>query len=134
MTRIKLIVTGAKARAEVDGILTSGAVGIPVEIICDSTWNGLTRNLQCMSGKREPDGKAWAARNVGGSPAVAHEAMVAGNHLYLGLEGRNADGTLVFGTTWADCGTILPGASVESDPSARPGQPVWAQMQKQSIV
>lgn len=131
MTRIKLIVTGAKARAEVDGILTSGAVGIQVEILCDSAWDGLSRDLKSMSGKREPDGKVWKMGNVGSSGVVAHEAMIGGNHLYLGIEGRNADGTQVIGTNWADCGIIFPGASVEADPSADPDQPVWAKMQRQ---
>ena len=44
MTNIKLTVNGAKATAEVDGILTSGSVGIPVTIEYDSSWNGLTKN------------------------------------------------------------------------------------------
>ena len=35
MTSIKLTVTGASARAEVDGLLTSGMVGIPVTISYD---------------------------------------------------------------------------------------------------
>ena len=131
MTRIKLIVTGAKARAEVDGVLTSGAVGIPVEIQCDSAWDDLSRDLKTMSGKREPNGNAWTTENVGGAGVVAHEAMIGGNHLYLGIEGRNADGSQVIGTTWADCGTIFPGASVEADPSADPLQPVWEKMQRQ---
>ena len=42
MTSIKLIVTGASARAEVDGLLTSGMVGVPVSVTYDSAWDVLT--------------------------------------------------------------------------------------------
>ena len=50
MTSIKLIVTGAAARAEVDGELTAGMVGIPVTIQYDSAWDGLTKTLVCKGG------------------------------------------------------------------------------------
>ena len=131
MTSIKLVVNGAQARAEVDGILTSGAVGIPVTIQYDSAWDGLTKNLVCTSGKWGPTGKPRVVLNVDGSATVAHEVMTADCHLYIGVEGRNADGTLVIPTVWADCGTIFPGANADADPSVAPAQPVWAQMQAQ---
>ena len=47
LTSIKLIVHGAKARAEVQGVLTAGMVGIPVTIEFDKSWNGLSKNLVC---------------------------------------------------------------------------------------
>lgn len=110
MTSIKLIVNGAKAQAEVDGILTSGSVGIPVTIDYDSNWDGLTKHLVCTSGKWGPTGKPRTRLNVDTAATVPHEVMIADNHLYLGVEGRNADGTIVIPTIWADCGTIFPGA------------------------
>lgn len=131
MTNIKLIVNGAKARAEVDGILTSSSIGIPVAIQYDSTWDGLTKNLVCTSGKWGPTGKPRTILNIESSAAVAHEVMIADNHLYIGVEGRSADGALVICTVWADCGTIFPGANANADHTAKPSLPVWAQMQAQ---
>lgn len=51
MTSITLILTGASIRSEVDGVLTSGMVGIPVTIRYDDAWNGLIKNLVCRCGK-----------------------------------------------------------------------------------
>lgn len=62
---------------------------------------------------------------------MAHEVMIADNHLYLGVEGRNSDGTLVLCTAWADCGPILPGAGTIGDASAKPTLPVWAHLQNE---
>ena len=56
MTRINLIVNGSKVRAEVDSILTSGSIGIPVTIQYDSSWDGLTKHLVCTSGNGDLPG------------------------------------------------------------------------------
>lgn len=133
LTSIKLIVTGAKAEAELDGVLTSGAVGIPVTIQYDSTWDNLTKDLVCTSGKWGPGDTTRTILNVKNASAVAHEVMIADNRLYLGIEGRNADGTLVIRTVWADCGTIYPGANANAEPSATPTLPIWAQLQQQIL-
>ena len=131
MTSIKLTVTGAKARAEVNDVLTSGAVGIPVYIQYDSTWDSLNRDFVCTSGKWGSTGVPKTILNVGDAAEVAHEVMTEDYHLYLGINGRNADGTLVIQTTWADCELILPGADADASPSAKPSLPIWAQLQKQ---
>lgn len=126
MTSILLTVTGAEARAEVEGILTSGMVGVPVTIRCDGAWTGLTKNLVCRCGQCGP------ARTVAGvedAAAVAPEALEAPKRLYLGLEGYNSDGSLVIPTTWADCGPIEEGAAVDADPAADPSLPFWGQLQ-----
>ena len=125
MTSIKLIVTGASARAEVDGLLTSGMVGIPVTIVCDGAWDGLTKSMVCRAGHI-----VKTILNVGGTATVAHECMVTNQTLFIGIEGRNADGTLVIPTIWARCGLISPGATTDADPSADPTLPVWAQIQR----
>jgi hypothetical protein len=130
LTSIKLTVTGAKARAKVAGLLTSGMVGIPVSIEYDDSWEGTTKNLVCMcrEGVRDP-GVTRAILNVGNSAVVAHEVMLSGRELYLGIEGRSADGKLVEPTTWAYCGKIEPGANVDADLSANPKLSVWGQLQ-----
>lgn len=124
MTSIKLIVTGASARAEVDGLLTSGMVGIPVTIACDGAWDGLKKTLVCRGGSI-----VKTILNVRGTATVAHECMVPNQTLFIGIEGRNADGTLVIPTVWARCGLICSGATTDADPSADPTLPVWAQIQ-----
>lgn len=129
MTSIKLIVNGARASATTNGILTSGSVGIPVTIQCDSTWDGLTKNLVCASGKGRPTDNSRTIMGIDTTAVVAHEVMTANDRLYLGVEGRNADGTLVIPTLWADCGLIFPGVDDSADPSADPTLPIWAQLQ-----
>ncbi len=130
MTSITLTVTGAKAKASVDGVLTSGMVGVPVTIHYDDIWNGLTKNLVCRCGQWAPDrGETRTVLDVADTATVAHEVMQPDMHLYLGVEGYSADGKLVIPTTWADCGKIRPGAAVEADPTADPKLAVWAQLQ-----
>ena len=131
MTNIKLTVNGAKATAAVDGILTSGSVGIPVTIEYDSSWDGLTKSLVCASGKWGTSSIHRTMLNIDTSATVAHEVLIANNHLYLGVEGRNADGSLVIRTTLDECGKILPGADANADPSAIPTLPIWAQLEQQ---
>ena len=124
MTSIKLIVTGASAMAEVDGLLTSGMVGIPVTISCDGAWDGLTKALVCRGGS-----VIRTILNVDSTATVPHECMIANATLQIGVEGRNADGTLVIPTVWARCGLICSGANADADPSTDPTLPVWAQIQ-----
>lgn len=126
MTSIKLIVKGANARAVVDGPLTSGAVGIPVTITYDSAWDGLTKALICRS-----EAGARTILDVEDTATVAHEVMKPDRILYIGVEGRNADGTLVIPTVWARCGHIQPGATSDADPSLDPRLPIWQQLQEQ---
>lgn len=124
MTSIKLIVTGASAQAEVDGLLTSGMVGIPVTIVCDGAWDGLTKSMVCRGGS-----VIRTILDVGDAATVPHECMIANTTLQIGVEGRNADGTLVIPTVWARCGLICSGANADADPSTDPTLPVWAQIQ-----
>ncbi|MBR3974141.1 MAG: hypothetical protein IKJ99_09370 [Oscillospiraceae bacterium] len=131
MTNIKLRVTGANAKAVVSGVLTSGAAGIPVSIDYDSSWDGLRKDLVCTSGKWGPGTKRRTVLNIANAAEVAHEVMIEDHYLYIGVEGRNADGTLVICTKLAECGMILPGANADADPSARPELPIWAQLQQQ---
>lgn len=126
MTSIQLIVTGARIHAKVCGPLTSGMVGIPVSIQYDNIWDGLTRTLVCKGG-----GTPRSVSGIGTEATVAHEVMRAGVNLYLGIEGRNADGTLVIPTTWADCGPILEGANATDDTSLTEDNPIWTQLQQQ---
>ena len=130
LTSIFLKVRGAQIEASVTGTLTSGMVGIPVTIEYDEAWEGLTKNLVCRcSGQDSGSTEQRAILNVGNTAVVAHEVMQAGKHLWLGVEGYNADGTLVIPTTWAMCGVIKNGANTGEDLSAEPTLPIWGQLQ-----
>ena len=132
MTTIKLTVSGAHVTAQPDGPLTSGMVGLPVVISYDSAWDGLTKTLVCRNsmGKAALD-LVYVQANVGTQATVAPEVMVAHRHLYLGLEGRSADGTLVVPTIWADCGMIQPGAESNGMESQEATPEVWVQLASQ---
>lgn len=130
LTSIFLKVRGAEIEASVTGTLTSGMVGIPVTIEYDEVWEGLTKNLVCRcSGPDADSTEQRAILDVGNTAVVAHEVMQAGKHLWLGVEGYNADGTLVIPTTWAMCGVIKNGANTGEDLSADPTLPIWGQLQ-----
>lgn len=134
MTSITLSVTGAKARASMSGPLTSGMVGIPVTIEYDKSWNGLTNSLVCRCGHCGPEkGKTRTILNIGEIATVAHEVMQEDMNLYLGVTGYSTDGKLVIPTTWADCGKILSDSNANTDPSADPQLPIWAQLQSNII-
>ena len=50
MPRITLYLNDAEIRSEVSGILTSGMVGVEVDLVCDEAWEGLNKTLVCRSG------------------------------------------------------------------------------------
>ncbi len=103
--------------ARVEGSITAGAVGLPVEITVDGQWDGLVRSLVCMSAA----GRVVLA-GVDDRAEVAWEVLVPGLHLYLGLEGRSADGSIVIPTTWADCGVIQPSPENSHTGKPTPGE------------
>lgn len=123
MTSIRLTIRGADAQAEVDGLLVAGMVGVPIEISYDSAWDGLTKTLVSRCGRN-----IATVLGVSDQTTLPPGVMTAGRALELGVEGRNADDTLVIPTVWASCGIVLPGADPNADPSTAPDNPVWAQI------
>ena len=132
MTRIDLIVNGAQVKASVNGVLTGGMTGVRVHIRYDSRWNGLIKTLVCKSNvSNELCNVVRCVLDVDAESTVAHEVMVAGRRLYLGIEGRTADGTEVYPTCWVDCGLIHDGANANADPTTQPTPDTWEQIQQQ---
>lgn len=127
MTSIKLTLTGAQAQAQVEGILTAGMVGIPVTISYDEQWEGLSKTLICKSaaGQRCVIGVEESATVA---PEVMYYDPLGKNELWLGVEGRSADGTLVFPSTMTRCGEILPGASTKEIEIKEGHGALWAQI------
>lgn len=107
MTTIKLKVTGASAIAQADGKITSGMVGVPVEIEYDEAWSGLVKTAVFRADDFSRD-----RSGVEGETTVPWEVLrTHGKTLFVGVEGRNSDGTIVFPTVFARVGTILQGAN-----------------------
>lgn len=127
MAQIRLTLVGNSASVQMEGVLTTGMVGVPVEICYDSAWDGLQKTLVCRS-----DIGTRAVLSVGEQtqlpPEVLHLSKFGRHELFLGVEGRREDGTLVIASTMAFCQKILPGANIRDDPSADPCDPMWAQI------
>lgn len=130
MTNIRLSLKGAEAIAQTSGQLTCGMVGLTVQLTFDKCWEGLIKTLHCKS-----DAAERVVLNVGDTATVPPEVMQrsddGANILYLGVEGRKADGTLVIPSTLAPCGVIRPGAESSADPSVMPESPAWVNIRAQ---
>lgn len=106
MTNIKVKISGASAEATADGKLTSGMVGIPVTVEYDESWKDLAKNISFKA-----DGFQRTVKDVGNPVVVPWEVMRNPNKtLFVGVEGRNADGSIVIPTIWAIVGKIELGA------------------------
>lgn len=127
MTSIKLTVTGGVAQAELSGILTAGMRGVRVQLQCDGDWDGLTRTLVCRNGVGT-EVVLYAQEPLILPPAALQWSPDGRNALFLGLEGRSADGTLVLPSTMAYCGKILPGADPAACKSVGQEVPAWRQV------
>lgn len=128
MTEIKVIVSRAGARATTGGYLTSGMVGVQAVFEYDSkVWDGLTKTAVFAAGKTVRD-----VLNADSTVTVPAEVLAkAGERLYVGVYGTDADGTLVIPTVMAFVGVILQGADPSGDPGTDPALPIWAQLQKE---
>ena len=125
MAKITLYLKDAQIRSEVSGILTSVMVGVEVKLVCDENWEDLSKTLICRAGDIAKTTFVKDNRAV-----VAHETMVAGKWLELGVEGRNDDGSVVIPTLWERCCIVLPGADSSADQTVDPTLPIWMQLQK----
>lgn len=130
MTSIKLSMAGAKATAQTEGTLTAGMTGLRVQLEYDAQWDGLYKTLVCQSdaGKRCVIGVETETT----VPAEVLRWCAQGkNELWMGVEGRLADGSLVLPSTMAYCGKLLPGAMPEDVEEEREHGAIWAQIQAQ---
>lgn len=116
MTKILLEAKGASLTAKADNKITSGMVGVPVNIEYDSEWDGLTKTVIFRIGSF-----ARVRKNVGTATTVPWEVLrIPGGVLSIGIEGRNEDGNIVIPTIWATVSRILPGANGEIPAAPNP--------------
>lgn len=125
MDSIRIEVTGNIAKVVgKPAVITAGTVGLPVEFIFDSDWDGLkkTASFKACTEHR-------SVENIGTETTVPWEVLQKpGARLYVSVSGENEDGSIVIPTAWVSVCVIKPGASTDGDPSADPTQPIWKQL------
>ncbi len=125
MQAIKLMVTGAQALVTQAPTVTSGMVGLPVELNFDAQWDHLKKTLVFKAGTT-----SRLQMEVGEQTVVPWEVLAQPGHtLRIGVYGTNEDG-LAIPTVWATVGLIQEGADPNAEPSMQPESPVWAQLEK----
>ena len=107
MEKIKLRVTANVAEVvESPEIITSGTIGLPVEITFDSRWEGLTKLAVFRGGDT-----TIAVTYPEGGTVVPWEVLEKPNvWLQIGVYGVNADGSVAIPTMWATVRVIHTGA------------------------
>lgn len=124
VARIK--VAGNRALYLLGTEITSGTVGGRVHFTVDELWNDLTILAVFKAGDVVRD-----ANYTGGTAVIPHEVTaVAGVHLYAGLYGTNAAGTVVIPTVWCDLGMIRSGTAPGGDASLDPALPIWQELRR----
>lgn len=118
---IHLIATGRAVRVTVTEPLTTGSVGMPVEVELSNAFDGLAAWLVWDSGHKQAD-----VALAGGPVTVPPQVLrVAGETLRVGVYACNAAGDKVIPTVWAECGTVRQGAEPSGFEPAKP-EPGWA--------
>ena len=116
MTSIEISIVGAHATAKKSGKLTCGMVGIPVSFTIDKSWDGLNIIPVFRCGDITKDNGL-----INNQTTIPHEVLqYAGKDLYIGAEGRSADGKLVIPTVWARVGRVHSGAQATGEIGLEP--------------
>lgn len=119
--KISVKTNGTSITATVDGVITSGMVGLPVVIEYGEGWEGLNKFVSFRV-----DEFQRTRENVKSATTVPWEMLRRhGKVLYVGVEGRTKDGTVVMPTVWASVGTIKRGASRGIVPPDGDETPLW---------
>lgn len=124
MESIKISVAGNLTSAVIPGALVAGTVGLPVEFTFDPTWSELQKTAVFRAGGKTVD--VLCGEDAADVPWEVLKKP--GCHLWAGVYGTNADGTVQTPTVWTDLGVIQPGTDPSGDESADPTLPVWQQL------
>ena len=125
MDGIKIEVSGNIARVtERPQRITAGTVGLPVEFVFDSQWDGLSKTAVFQAGR-----VCKIVENLGAETVVPWEVLsVPGAWLSIGAFGVNADGSVAIPTTWANVCAINISAHPSGDPAADPSLPIYQKL------
>lgn len=110
MTQIDLFCRGDTARAEVNGQITTGSLGIPVVLHWGAEWDGLAKTVYFRNAQQEPLAVQVV---VGENTTVPWEVLRYPGRLEISAEGISRDGSRVLHTRWMDCGSILEAGGSE---------------------
>ena len=125
MTNIRINIQNGEAKAALTGVLTTGMVGVPVHFTFGPEWEGLSV-VAVFRGSTVTIDRALLGTH---DTTVPHEVLaLAGSALYVGAEGRDAEGSLIIPSTMAQVGVIQEGADPSGDESIDPSQPIWAEV------
>lgn len=112
MVNIDITVTSTSIVAKPSAKITSGMIGATFSVTYDDAWADLNKKVIF---------KADQLTRIADGNVVPFEVLRSPNKtLYVGVEGKNADGEIVIPTVWACLGKILPGANGEIPASTTP--------------
>lgn len=126
MTNIVIKISGTTAhKVSQEGKLTTGMVGATVTFEFGPEWAGLSKTAVFRAG-----GVTRDVVDIGDTVPIPVEVLQAEGYLAVGVEGYDAEHTLVIPTTWEhSAANIHAGANASGDPAADPTLPIWAQLQ-----
>lgn len=124
MESIKITVTGAQATVTHAPLITSGMVGLPVELTFDDSWRMLKKVLVYRVGEQ-----THTQLNIDTCGLVPGKLLQPYRQLEIGVYGTDRAGSVVIPTVWAKVGIIREAASPEGDSNADPALPVWRQLE-----
>lgn len=122
---IQVTANARRACAVTDDYITTGSIGIPVSFSLSADFTGLS-NIAVFRGS----GVAVDVILTDNSCVVPPETLAtAGGELWVGVYGRNADGTIAIPTVWAGAFTIALGAVPSGVDPSEPTPDWTAQVQ-----
>lgn len=125
MDGIKIEVTGNIARViEKPMRITAGTVGLPVEFVFDSQWDGLSKTAVFQAGH-----VCKIVDSLDTKTVVPWEVLtIPGAWLSIGAYGVNADGSVAIPTIWVNVSAINISAHPNGDPAADPSLPIYQKL------
>lgn len=120
--RVSGVTAVCKRRSQIPARLVGGKVVIEY---ADPVWAELNKTA-VFRGAVTRD-----VLNIGELVEIPPEVLEkVGSDVYFGIEGRNADGTLVIPLIEAQLGKVLASTDPSGDESTDPSLPVWAQLEQ----
>jgi len=122
---IQVTANARKACAVTDDLITTGSIGIPVSFLLSADFDGLS-NIAVFRGS----GVTVDVILTDNTCVVPPETLVTANsELWIGVYGRNADGTIAIPTVWAGAFNIHYGAVPSGVDPSEPTPDWTAQVQ-----
>lgn len=108
------------ADAQVEGKITTGSVGLPVNVVLSDDFDGLATTVVFQAGEVKRD-VVYTGKRITVPPECLTQSGIA---LMLGVYATDAEGVRVIPTVWASAGTIRQGVRPSGFDPAEP-TPSW---------